>query len=160
MNTDGSTKGCPGLAGGGGVLRDCRGGFIKAFAANYGVCTAYKAEMKVVLQGLKMARDLGVSKLIIQMDNLACIQVLKNEDYHGGECFQIIKQCWTLLRCEDWDIKLMHCYREANRVADWLANRGAIQDLKVEFFQEASQGLARLLHDDVAGVALPRVVNV
>lgn len=40
LNTDGAAKGAPGLAGGGGILRDHRGGFIKGFSAKYGIGTA------------------------------------------------------------------------------------------------------------------------
>lgn len=43
LNTDRAAKGTPGHAGGGGILRDCSGMSIKCFAANFGVCYAYKA---------------------------------------------------------------------------------------------------------------------
>lgn len=59
LNTDGASKGSPGLAGGGGVLRDDRGAFIRGFAANLGVCSAYKAEVAAAEYGLTMAKKHG-----------------------------------------------------------------------------------------------------
>ncbi|GJV73562.1 non-LTR retroelement reverse transcriptase [Tanacetum coccineum] len=34
----------------------------------------------------------------------------------------------------DWEVKLEHCYREANRVADWLANHGCEQEERLCMF--------------------------
>lgn len=77
LNSDGAAKGSPGLAGGGGAIRD--------HSANFGICTAYKAEIKAVAIGLDLAHDLGVTKLIVQMDNAACIQSLLSDEYSGGD---------------------------------------------------------------------------
>lgn len=48
------------LEGGGGLIRDERGVFVKAFTANFGICTTFKAEIKVALIGLQMAHELGI----------------------------------------------------------------------------------------------------
>lgn len=79
LNTDGASKGTPGPAGGGGVIRDCRGVFTRAFTANFAVCTAFKAELWAAAIGLEMARNMGIKKLILQMDSAVCIEVIKNE---------------------------------------------------------------------------------
>lgn len=54
LNTDGAARGTPGQAGGGGLIRDTMGGFKIAFAASYGICSAYRAEMSAVAQGLNI----------------------------------------------------------------------------------------------------------
>ncbi|KAL2927300.1 hypothetical protein RDABS01_001729 [Bienertia sinuspersici] len=97
LNTDGASKGTPGPAGGGGIIRDATGGFVCAFAANFDICSAYRAELMAISLGIDMAHSKGMNKLIIQVDNMACVQVLKNSEYQGGECFHIIRHCRALL---------------------------------------------------------------
>lgn len=63
LNTDGFAKGSPGSVGGGSVLRDSRGAFIKGMAASLGVCTSYKAELLAAVMGLEMAVNMGIQKL-------------------------------------------------------------------------------------------------
>jgi len=45
LNTDGASRGNPGLAAAGGVIRDGRGRWCGGFALNIGVCTAPLAEL-------------------------------------------------------------------------------------------------------------------
>lgn len=90
MNTDGASKGTPGPAGGGGVIRDTNGTFHLAFIANFGICSAFKAEFMALSIGIDMAMEMGCKKLVIQVDNEACVHVLKRSEYQGGECYHII----------------------------------------------------------------------
>lgn len=46
LNIDGAYKGTPWIDGGGGIIKDNRGVFQRAFAENFGICTAYKAEFR------------------------------------------------------------------------------------------------------------------
>ncbi|KAL2896029.1 hypothetical protein RDABS01_037813, partial [Bienertia sinuspersici] len=54
--------------------------------------------------------------------------VLQNDEYVGGECFHILNHCRNCIRNPTWEVRLEHCYREGNKVADWLANRGVTQN--------------------------------
>ncbi|KAL2898889.1 hypothetical protein RDABS01_023971 [Bienertia sinuspersici] len=159
LNSDGAARGAPGHAGAGGLIRDSRGGFMVAYAANLGICSAYKAEMWVVARGLDLARERAINKLLVQMDNLACIQILENDTFQGGECHHIINYFRHLLRLEDREVLIMHVYREGNRGADWLANYGADHDDHLLIFYQALDGLTPILNDDISGVAVPRVVS-
>ncbi|KMT18522.1 hypothetical protein BVRB_2g026610 [Beta vulgaris subsp. vulgaris] len=85
LNTNVAAKGNLGMAGGGGVIRDSRGGFIKAIAANFGVCNAYKAKILATEMELAMAVSLGIQKLVLQMDNQACLASMRSVEYHGGK---------------------------------------------------------------------------
>lgn len=67
LNTDGASKGTTGLAGGGGLLQGSRGSFIRGFSANFGSCSAYRAELTAATIGLEMAKELGITKLELQM---------------------------------------------------------------------------------------------
>lgn len=50
---------------------------------------------------------MGVHKLVLQMENQACIEVLQNEDHQG-----ILNKCRSLINSSGWEIRLSHCYRE------------------------------------------------
>lgn len=55
--------------------------------------------------------------------------------------------------------KIVHVYREGNRAADWLINKGVAQLINISFIDSIPIGLARLLEEDIQGVAIiPRLV--
>ena len=43
----------------------------------------------------------------------------------------LITQCKNLIEQSDWEVKVPHCYREANQVVDKLANLGIGRELGV-----------------------------
>lgn len=158
LNSDGAAKGSPGPAGGGVIIRDHRGQFISAFSANFGHCHALKAEVMAITKGIALARDLRIPKLEIQLDSLACVQFLSGNANVAGEYVHDIKCCRAMLLEEDWEVKVIHVYREGNRAADWLANKGAAQSSNFILLDFIPTDLARILEEDIRGVALPRLV--
>ena len=158
INTDGAAKGSPGPSGGGGVLRDNRGMFLRGFAANFGMGSAFKAELLAAEIGLEMAVQLGIQKIILQMDNKACLEGLKNPDYHGGEHFHVLNNCRNLINSFGCNISLLHCFREGNKVADSLANMGVELGVRVVFFETPPMPITYLLREDIVGVATPRLI--
>ena len=133
LNTDGAAKGSPGPAGGGAIIRDHRGLFVSAFSANFGHCHALKAEVMALTKGLMLARDLKIPKLEIQLDSLTCVQFLSHNEVIAGDYIHDIQRCRAMLLEEDWEVKVVHVYREGNRAADWLANKGVAQSVNLSF---------------------------
>lgn len=87
--------------------------------AHFGCCHAFRAELIDLCKGMDLARKLGVLKLIIQMDNLACVQILTNSENYQGECVHMVYFCKDLIiQSTDWLVKIVHIFREANTVAD------------------------------------------
>lgn len=43
----------------------------------------------------------------------------------------LIRRCKSLIRRHEWVIIITHCYREANRAANWLANYEVNSDQKM-----------------------------
>lgn len=158
LNTDGAARGSPGPAGGGGVLRDCRGHFIRGFAANFGHCNAYKAEVLALELGLRMAQQQGITKLIIQMDNKACIEALQNDQLLGGEYVHLLSVCRNIISSFGNNIRMFHCYREGNKVADRLANVGIVRIEGITYFDVPPIEIRDTLREDVIGVTTPRFV--
>ena len=46
----------------------------------------------------------------------------------------LITQCKLLIERNDWEVKVSHCYREANWVADKLASLGINSDVGIIYF--------------------------
>lgn len=149
LNTYGASKGAPRLASGGGVLRDSRGMFIHGFSTNFGICSTDRAELAAMEIGLKLAQSLGIRKLLIQMDNKACIEVLNNLTYQGGECYYILNNCRRIIGSREWETRFNHCYPEGNKVADKLANLGVVQGERVVYFDVPPHEVIRLPQEDI-----------
>jgi len=77
LNTNGELKSNPRIISGGGVLRGYQGEWIKGFIEKFGKCTFVKAELRAVLRGLKMARDLGLKRIWLQADSTIVVGMLR-----------------------------------------------------------------------------------
>ncbi|KAL2902360.1 hypothetical protein RDABS01_027442 [Bienertia sinuspersici] len=159
LNTDGAAKGTPGPAGGGGLLRDYTGSCLGAFSMNLGVCNAIRAELMALKQGLLLARLKSIKKLDIRVDSEACVKLLNTETEQHGPKSQLVRACVELNR-KEWNVVLSHCYREANRAADWLANRGVAQEPHIMFEDQPPTALRPFLEYDIRGITCPRMINV
>lgn len=65
LNTDGCSKGNPGVCGGGGVLRDSSGHPLLAFSAFLGVFSSLQAEALALLVGFRLCFAKGPGLLIL-----------------------------------------------------------------------------------------------
>nr|GEV34889.1 putative ribonuclease H protein At1g65750 family [Tanacetum cinerariifolium] len=108
LNTNGASRGNPRDAGGGEILQDDRGHFIRAFDKNYGICTSTISELLAIIR--------------------------------------------------EWEVKLEHCYLEANRAADWLANHGCEQKEILLMFDSAPPNHGLILLEDIKGVSWHRII--
>ena len=123
MNTDGSSLGNPGSSGVGGIIRNDRGHLVHAFSSHIDFGSNNRAELLALLQGLKACKHLGIHLVEIELDS------------------QVVISWWNRRRCGVWYLEdfwedilditnsmvcvFRHVYREGNKVADWLAKRGA-----------------------------------
>lgn len=160
LNTDRAAKGCPGLAGAGGILRDHRGRCVGFFSANLGNCIAIRAELMALKKGLMLALEQDAMQVDVRMDNLAYTQIINMDESYVGPNLQLVKQCKELIAQHPWIVTILHCYREANRAADWLANRGVVLELPMDFGVHPPSELARIIWEDNSGFSFPRVINM
>ncbi|KAJ8431324.1 hypothetical protein Cgig2_013540 [Carnegiea gigantea] len=156
LNTDGAAKGNPRPAGAGGVLRDEKGGWRGGFSENLGSCSAMKAEICVVLCGLRLAQRLKIRKLWVQLDSMMVVGMFQENISWCPEHVGLLHQCKALLKDNTWDIHISHCYREANQVADTLANMGIELDSGVTYYYLPPMEVKGVLLTDVGGVYWPR----
>ncbi|CAN1150080.1 hypothetical protein LINPERPRIM_LOCUS18408 [Linum perenne] len=63
------------------------------------------------------------------------------------------------LRARQWEVSIVHIYREANCCADYMANLGHSFWFGFHFFDYLISSLAQWLRYDLIGVVLPRFVS-
>lgn len=158
LNTDRSAKGSPGQAGGGAIIRDHYGNVISAMMCGFGVGTTFRAEVTALLRGLELARNLQIRKLVVKMDNQARVNLMQKNEPGEAECAHLINRCHELFRKEEWETRIQHVYREGNRAADWLANHGVAQTLRIVILEDIPIELRSIVDEDFRGVALPRLI--
>lgn len=67
LNTDGSARGNPGMASVGGLLRDHRGAWVGSFSRAICFTNSMAAELWGLRDGLVLAKNLNIRKLLIEM---------------------------------------------------------------------------------------------
>ena len=60
LNTDGASFQNPGKAGGGGIIRDSQGNWVKGYSRAIGFTTSIIAELWALRDGLNLAIQLGI----------------------------------------------------------------------------------------------------
>ena len=73
---------------------------------------------------------------------------------HAG----IVHQCRRLIDSPGWEVVLEHCYREANQVADRLANMGVELNCTIQLFTLPPVEVNPLMIADAAGTKFPRAI--
>ncbi|WCJ38142.1 Polynucleotidyl transferase ribonuclease H-like superfamily protein [Euphorbia peplus] len=159
LNTDGCSKGNPGPARAGGVIRDHEGRWIAGFSFNIGICTAIQAEMWAILKGLELAWSLGISQLEVDCDSELAVHWINKKTGNSGLCNNLISACGNLLD-RNWLTKVTHSYRESNRVADKLANLALHLDYGVHNFQQCPNEVVSDLWYDIIGTTWPRTISL
>lgn len=118
LNTDGSSSGNSGLTGGGGVIRDWTGRWIVGFSRKIGIATSLLAELWAIRDGLMLCVDRNLVMVEIELDAKSVVDMLRNSQYTNNSHSSIIEDCRHLISMIP-QIRIKHCYREANRCADY-----------------------------------------
>eukprot|EP00253_Pinus_taeda_P029073 PITA_29073 len=69
LNFDGASKGNPGQAGFGGIIRDSKGSLLQLYYGSLGWDTNNSAELEGLWQGLSIARELNLQPLMVEGDS-------------------------------------------------------------------------------------------
>ncbi|CAN1167928.1 Putative ribonuclease H protein At1g65750 [Linum perenne] len=95
-----------------------------------------RAEIRGIVEGMRLAWERGIRKLSIQTDSRAAVALLTAED----------------------DRLHRHIYLEANYAADYMANMGQSLDLGVHVSDNPDNSLLYWLRYDLIGVCEPRAI--
>ncbi|XP_015170859.1 uncharacterized protein [Solanum tuberosum] len=112
LNTDGCSKGNPGEAGGGGILRDHQGNINMAFQTYFGNCSNNMAEGLAILKGLQWCVTNHLHNVIIKTN----FMIMKGKNVMMWQMQDIVMQIIKIMKEDNFQIN--HCFRE---VADALA---------------------------------------
>ncbi len=120
---DGASRGNPGLAGAGAVIKDGEGNVIKRIKRSLGITTNNIAEYRALILGLKGAKRLGLSRVKIFADSELVVKQLKGE-------YRVKNEGLKPLHSEARDLArgfegftITYISRDKNAEADRLANK-------------------------------------
>ncbi|CAL1387342.1 unnamed protein product [Linum trigynum] len=105
-----------------------------------------------------MAWDAGARRVEVQSDSRTAIQLLQSAtEFHPHRT--MISTARQLLQRE-WQVNIVHTFREGNFVADFLTSQGHGYPIGNHPFLGSNPNLLHWLFYDRVGVAVPRLVNV
>ncbi|CAN1172909.1 Putative ribonuclease H protein At1g65750 [Linum perenne] len=158
INTDGSVLHPSKQAAAGGIIRDWQGRKIAVFVANLGVCSIMRAELKAVDIGLKIAWELGFRKAHLQLDSKSAVSTIRSssidEDFRHCQTVRSIHERMS----KNWEIRISHVFREANKVADLLAHHGHSLEFGVSENCMYASTIDREIWNDFLGASSPRLI--
>ncbi|KAF7813509.1 ribonuclease H [Senna tora] len=157
VNSDGAVRVIDGMFACGAIVRDHNGSWIVGMTRQLAPCSVLKAEAWGALEGLRLARDFGVKKVILESDSMNLVDSLLGRCLSGADVRSIVHEASLLLASFD-GFKVQHRWREANNCADFLANLGLSCSGRVLLAAPPSE-IKQLLFADVVGILLPRVVR-
>ena len=154
LNADGASHGNPGPASAGGVLCNGEGEWCGGFAHKIGRCSAPLAELWGVYYGLVIAWEKGISRLELEVDSKMVVEFLTIGIGDSHPLSFLVRLCHGFLT-RDWLVRIVHVYRDANRLADGLANLVFSLSFSFHKLDAASSDVVSLLREDVDGPLRP-----
>lgn len=91
------------------------------FALNIGICSAALAELWGEYYELFIAWDRGIRRVEVEVDSESVVGFLKTWIQDSNPLSFLVRLCYGFIS-RDWTVKISHIYREANHLADGLAN--------------------------------------
>ncbi|XP_060200109.1 uncharacterized protein LOC132628341 [Lycium barbarum] len=119
LNTGGSCYPSLTRAGAGGIIRKRNGDMVMAFAKPLQFLTNNSSELQATLYGLKWCHFHNLSDFIMQLDSLFVVQMIQGKGKVPWNFQKLIEEMKKIVNQRR--VKVSHCYREANLVADALS---------------------------------------
>ena len=126
------------------------------FSEFLGHCSSVKAEIRAVLRGLCLAKEAHAQRLWLQIDSNIVVNMLLHHQPVHPDLSRLLHKCKCLIKWEGWEIRISHCPREANQVADILANMGCAGTSGVSVYSLPPRDVREALYADSLGVYWPR----
>ena len=134
--TDGGSRGNPGPAGAGYVLKNTNGSEILAKGVYLNENTNNFAEYSGVIEALKSAAEIGAEKIKLFSDSQLMVRQINGEyKVKSPNLKPLYQEAISLLgRFKSWEV--IHVYRENNKRADEMANKA--MDMKSDVCEKSS----------------------
>ncbi|XP_059070243.1 uncharacterized protein LOC131859953 [Cryptomeria japonica] len=121
LNFDGAARG--GLAASGGIIIIHLGAPVAAYAGNLNGHSSNQVEAMALAWGIRLTLTMGIRIMDIKGDSKLIIDVVKGRNRLNWTIEGTIRDTLRLISGHD-SFKIMHVYREGNRVVDALAALG------------------------------------
>ena len=158
LNTDDSANGNPSLAGCGGVIRDDSGQWIVGFSKCIGITSSFATELWGLKEGLISCCNLNITSLEMEFDAKVIVDILNKPAYVNNIISPILDDC-RLLASRIPQIRVKHCFRQANRCADSLARMNFSLDSAFYSFHSPLVDLLDVFEDDLNGVYVNKMCH-
>ena len=112
LNTNGSTLGSPGLAGGGGLIWDYHGNWVLGFARAIGFTSSIAAKLWAIRDGLTQCCNVSLEAVEVEIDASATVSLVSQATHTNDELSSLIDDCRNLMKNIP-QVRLKHCFREA-----------------------------------------------
>ena len=124
VEADGGSRGNPGVAGYGALVRDTDTGALLAERAEpLGTATNNVAEYQALLAGLEIALDRGVERLDVFLDSELVVKQVNGRYKVKDAGLKPLHQQACLLLSKFHEVDVRHVRREQNAAADALVNQ-------------------------------------
>ncbi|XP_075649824.1 uncharacterized protein LOC142620320 [Castanea sativa] len=125
LNSNGSSMGNPGLAGGGGIIRNKNGEWVEGYARAIGITTSVAAKLWALRDGIRLCIALKLPAVEIELDAKVVLDLVGKESSNPNSLDALVVDCKEGLKNIPF-LRIKHYYKEANKCTDNLARRGAL----------------------------------
>ena len=122
IHTDGVSRGNPGRASIGVIIRDERGGLVASISKRIGRATNNQAEYRAVIAALEKALELGAGNVELNSDSELIVKQIKGQYRVRKEALRPLYERVKELQSRLESFKIKHVPRQRNKEADKLAN--------------------------------------
>ncbi|KAJ1379925.1 Ribonuclease H domain [Sesbania bispinosa] len=112
-------------------------------------------ELWEIYIALSIAKNRGVEKIWLETDSTIAVKLIRDGYPPTHPCKPLLAAIINLME-GSWEVILTHSYREANTVADSLANSAFNYPYGTHILDSPPREILDLLKADVTGVAYPR----
>jgi ribonuclease HI len=123
LEADGGSRGNPGPAGAGAVLRTPAGKVVREMKQYLGWATNNIAEYQGLIMGLQAAGEYGPARLVIRLDSELVVRQLNGQYKVKSPNLQPLYQQARRLLAQMAEVEIVHIPRGRNSLADALANQ-------------------------------------
>lgn len=109
--------------------------------------------------GIRTALDLQLPWVIFKMDSKVIVEMVHSRCTKNNFLKPLLHEVISLLQLPFWRTSLLHVYREANKCADLLANKGHFVPCDGAVLDSSFPLLDLYIFTDVRGVSTPRLIN-
>lgn len=122
IHTDGVSRGNPGRAAIGAIIRDEKGGLVASISQSIGRATNNQAEYRAIIAALEEALPLDAGEVELNSDSELVVRQIKGQYRVRKEDLRPLYERVKQLQGKLKGFKIKHIPRQQNREADKLAN--------------------------------------